>query len=80
LSYKTKKLSLPHKRKKGGELTENQKNDNKKMAQQRIFVENAFSGMKRYKVLSNKIRTHLFDLYDSIIAICAGLWNFYLSN
>ena len=78
--YKTKKLSLPQKRKKKCDLTENQKNGNKKIAQERIFVENSISGMKRYRTLVNKIRFHLIDLYDEIIGVCAGLWNFYLAN
>ena len=78
--YQTQKLSLPQKRKKNGNLTENQKNDNKKVSQERIFVENSISGMKRYRILVNKIRFHLIDLYDEIIGVCAGLWNFYLDN
>ena len=78
--YQTKKLSLPQKRKKNGNLTENQKNDNNKVSQERIFVENSISGMKRYRMLVNKVRIHLIDLYDEIIGVCAGLWNFYLDN
>jgi hypothetical protein len=62
------------------DLTENQKNGNKKIAQERIFIENSISGMKRYRTLVNKIRFHLIDLYDEIIGVCAGLWNFYLDN
>jgi hypothetical protein len=75
-----RKLSLPYKRKKNCVLTEKQKEHNKKIAQERIFVENSISGLKRYRILANKIRTHLIDLYDDMMAICAGLWNFYLSN
>ena len=66
--YQTKKLFLPQKRKKNGDLTENQKNGNKKIAQKRIFVENSISGMKRYRILINKIRLHIIDLYDEIIS------------
>ncbi|NJO14779.1 MAG: transposase family protein, partial [Thioploca sp.] len=68
------------KRKKNGKLTKNQKNGNKKVAKERIFVENSISGMKRYRTLVNKIRFHTIDLYDEIIGVCAGLWNFYLAN
>ncbi|MCV6637571.1 transposase family protein [Candidatus Albibeggiatoa sp. nov. NOAA] len=78
--YKTKKLSLPNKRHKNTELTENQKNDNKNRASNRIFVEHAIGGMKRYRVLFNQLRTHTIDLYDLMLGVCAGLWNFYLSN
>ena len=78
--YKTKKLSLPHKRKKNDELSEKQKNENKTIAQERILVENSICGLKRYRILTNKLRTHTIDLYDNILGVCAGLWNFYLSN
>ncbi|NJO14959.1 MAG: transposase family protein, partial [Thioploca sp.] len=43
------------KRKKNGKLTKNQKNGNKKVAKERIFVENSISGMKRYRTLVNKL-------------------------
>ena len=49
---------------KNGNLTENQKNDNKKVSPERIFVENSIPGMKRYRMLVNKVRLHLIDLYD----------------
>ena len=78
--YKTKKLFLPQKRKKNCDSTENKKNGNKKIAQERIFVENSIFGMKRYRTLLNKLGSHLIDLYHEIIGIGAGLWNFYLSN
>lgn len=78
--YQTKELSLPHKRQKGGELAEEQKNDNKLIASNRIWVENSICGMKRYRVLLNPVRIHLIDLYDLILGVCAGLWNFYLDN
>jgi hypothetical protein len=78
--YQTQKLFLPQQRKNNGKLTENPKNGNQKVAQERIFVENSISGMKRYRTLVNKIRFHIIDLYDEIIGVGAGLWNFYLYN
>jgi hypothetical protein len=72
--------SLYLKNGKNGNLTENQKNDKKKVSQERVFVENSISGMKSYRILVNKVRVHLIDLYDEIVGVCAGLWNFYLDN
>ena len=66
--------------KKNDELSEKQKNENKTIAQERILVENSICGLKRYRILTNKLRTHTIDLYDNILGVCAGLWNFYLSN
>lgn len=36
--------------------------------------------MKRYRMLSDRPRIHLIDLYDDMPAVCAGLWNFYLTD
>ena len=50
------------------------------MASERIKVEHSIGGLKRYRILSDRLRTHLIDLYDGIIRVCARLWNFYLAN
>ncbi len=61
------------------ELTTEQKLENQAMASEKIMVEQSMSGLKRYRILSERLRTQLFDFYDKIIGICAGLWNLYLS-
>ena len=50
------------------------------MASERINVEHSIGGIKRYRILSDRLRIHLIDLYDDILSVCAGLWNFYLAN
>jgi hypothetical protein len=50
------------------------------MASVRIKVEHSIGGMKRYRILSDRLRNHLIDLYDDILGACAGPWNFYLAN
>ncbi len=50
------------------------------MASVRIKVEHSIAGMKRYRILSDRLRIHLIDLYDDILALCVGLRNFYLTN
>jgi hypothetical protein len=50
------------------------------MASVRIKVEHSIGGMKRYRILSDRLRNHLIDLYDDILGVCEGLWNFYLAN
>ena len=78
--YACKRILLPHKKKKNQELDEGQKKENRPQAGGRISVGHAIGGMKRYRVLSGRLRVHDVKLYNDILGICAGLWNFYLSN
>jgi hypothetical protein len=48
------------------------------MASERIIVEHSIGGMKRYRILSDRLRLHDFDFYDVILGVCAGLWNYHL--
>ena len=51
---------------------------NKEKAKERIYVEHSICGIKRYRILSDRLRIHDSELYDDILEICAGLWNFLL--
>ena len=61
------------------QLTAEQKAANRAISQVRIFVENAIGGIKRYNILVHRFRNHIEDFDDTVIGICAGLWNFSLS-
>lgn len=84
--YNCKKLFIPFKRKrtKKGEapieLTKEQKAWNKSVSKIRIYVEHGIGGMKRYRILGYKNRMKNYDLKNSIVGICAGLWNLKLRN
>ena len=78
--YVCKELLLPHKKKKKQELTAGQKQENKLLASERIYVEHAIGGMKRYRILSDRLRVQDVELYNVILGVCAGLWNFYLTH
>lgn len=78
--YPCKELYLPKKKPKGGYLSEDEKASNKLKAKNRIAVEHSLSGLKRYRVLSNRLRIKDFGHYNDILEVCAGLWNFYLSH
>ena len=78
--YLCKHIAIPYKKTKLNPLTASQKESNKYYAAERINVEHSIGGMKRYRILSDKLRTHLIDFYDDVLALCAGLWNFYLAN
>lgn len=77
--YKCKSISIPHKKPKKGALTMDQKKENRRLASERIVVEHSIGGIKRYRILSDRLRLHDLDFYDDILGVCAGLWNFHLS-
>ena len=77
--FNCKEVSIPHKKPKKKEQTSEQKAENKVLASKRVRVEHALAGLKRYRILSDRLRIHDFEFYDVILGLCAGLWNFYLS-
>lgn len=78
--YKNKGIFIASKRKKYEELTESQKWEERVLSSKRMKIEHNISGLKRYRILSDRLRIHIADLYNDIIGVCAGLWNFTLTN
>ena len=78
--YDYQEVTQPLKKLKGAELRTDQKRENTRMSSKRIYVENAISGLKRYRYLSDRLRTHHINVYETALLVCAGLWNFYLTN
>lgn len=74
--YNCKELYLPNKKPRKQELTEEQKAENKEQASERVTIEHSIGGLKRYRFLSDRLRAHDVHLYDLVLGICAGLWNF----
>jgi len=79
-NYPNATLYVPNKKPKGGQLSEEQLLENKKLASQRIAVEHSIGGMKRYDILSTTSRIHDFNIYNQMLATCAGLWNFFITR
>ena len=71
-------IHLPHKKPKGGELSETQKQENRVLSQSRVVCENAFAGVKRYNAVSVVYRNRIEAFDDHLMLTAAGLWNFYL--
>lgn len=71
-------IRIPHKKPRGGELTEEQKQQNRALSQSRVVCENAFAGIKRYGAVSAIYRNRIKDFDDHLMLTAAGLWNFYL--
>jgi hypothetical protein len=71
-------LRLPHKKPRGGELTEEQKEENQELSKQRVLCENAFAGVKRYNAVSTIYRNRVPEFDDHLMLVACGLWNFSL--
>lgn len=78
--YECKELLIPHKKPKQMELSEKQKQENRDLASARISVEHSIGGLKRYRILSDRLRCKDFKFYNDALEVCAGLWNFYLAT
>ena len=82
--YNIKELLIGEKKKRKSKsnpiskLSDEQKERNKKVSKERIFVEHAIGGIKIYRILKNRCRLKSMELKDKIIGVCAGLWNYHL--
>jgi len=76
--YPCQELSLPKKKLRKQSLNEQDKEENREKARDRIAVEHSIGGLKRYGVLVSRLRMKDIELYNDILEVCAGIWNFYL--
>jgi hypothetical protein len=76
LIIKNLKLILPHKKPKGKELTEQQKQENKEMSQIRVGVEHSIGALKRLHILKHKLRVKKKYQYDQLIFLGCGIHNY----
>ena len=74
------KIRIPFKRKKKQELEKDQKEYNKSLSRTRVKVEHAIGGLKRFRILSDRLRMRSRTRYHRILGICAALWNYQLTN
>ena len=70
---------LPFKKPPGKALTALQKQINKAIGSARIRVEHAFSGVKRLRIIRNKIRLKTYQVRDQVFKIAAALHNLRVS-
>lgn len=57
-------------------LTRFQKAYNQFIGSNRVLVEHAIAGLKRYAIVVNKFRNKRVEFADEMIELAAGLWNF----
>lgn len=79
-TYSCGAFSLPIKSSKKKPLSDEDRAKNRLLAGQRIVVEHVIGGMKRYRVLTNRVRSRKWTGFDTKVEVGAGLWNFYVTN
>jgi hypothetical protein len=72
-------LVQPKKKPKGQELTPADKEHNRQISSVRVRVEHAIGGVKRYRIVKDKIRNWKGDFRDQVMATCCCLHNFRLN-
>jgi hypothetical protein len=68
----------PKKKPRGGKLSDMEKHINQWISSLRIRVEHAIGGIKRYRMIKEKVRNWKKGFKDAIIETCCGLHNFRL--
>lgn len=66
----------PHKKPRGGELTPEQKAENRALAQRRVRIEHVNSSVKRCRVVKDTIRIVKNNARDVMMEVCCALHNF----
>lgn len=69
-------LFQPRKKTRGQELSTQDKERNRNIAKERIVVEHCISGIKRLRILKEKIRHRLYDFRDTVMNIGCAMHNF----
>ena len=68
-------IVIAHKRRRGSDLTNEQKEENKIISSLRVVNEHAIGGIKKFGSLSQKYRNKGNLIADTFINVAAGLWN-----
>jgi hypothetical protein len=69
----------PKKKPRGKELPTTDKENNRLISKIRIRIEHAIGGVKRYRIVKDKIRNWKKDFRDKVMETCCGLHNFRLN-
>ncbi|MBA7705265.1 hypothetical protein ES703_114091 [subsurface metagenome] len=71
---------IPKKKPRGGELSVEEKQNNREISSRRILSEHAIGGVKRYGIVSDVYRNHRKGFDDKVMLVACGLWNYYLKS
>jgi hypothetical protein len=78
--YPSLDVMMPKKKPKGKDLSQFDKEQNKTISGIRVLSEHAISGIKRFRILTDKFRNKSRHFNDKAIFISCGLWNYHLDN
>lgn len=67
---------IPEKKPKNSELSEQSKEENRKKSKERVIAEHGNAGIKRLRVLKDRLRLHVERYKDILMAIGCALHNF----
>lgn len=68
--------STPHKKPRGGTLSDEQKAENQRLSRRRVRIEHVNSSVKRCRIVKDTIRLFRDDARDMVAEICCSLHNF----
>jgi hypothetical protein len=73
-------ITQPHKKPRGKQLTQEQKDENALIAHRRVRIEHIICSIKRCRIVKDTIRLWKDSVRDMVMAICCGLHNFRLGS
>ena len=68
----------PTKKPRGGELTPEQKEENRRIARIKMRIEQVIGSIKRYRIVKEKMRLWREGVRDMVMETCCALHNFRL--
>jgi DDE superfamily endonuclease len=71
-------IQQPTKKPRGGELTTEQKEDNQRIASEKMRIEHTMCSVKRCRIIKDKLRYWQDAIRDLVMEIACGLHNFRL--
>ena len=71
-------IQQPTKKPRGGELTPEQKEENRRIASIKMRIEHAIGSVKRYRIVKEKMRLWREGVRDMVMETCCALHNFRL--
>lgn len=69
-------IKMPKKKPKGKELSKEEKENNREISVFRILVEHAIGGVKKCRIVKERLRCRKFGFDDLVMLIACGLHNF----
>ncbi len=71
-------IQQPTKKPRGGELTVEQKEENRRIASIKMRIEHVIGSVKRYRIVKEKMRLWREGVRDMVMETCCALHNFRL--